>query len=130
MKKISLATLTLLLCAVWAMAQSYPSQTSHSAGAAKTVQGCLSQSNGNYVLTDKSGTAYQLGGDTSQLSAHVGHEIQIKGTMAEAGAASAGAAGAQPKLDVTSMKHISETCSSTPKSEKDNMPEKPPTARK
>ena len=82
-----------------------------------TVEGCLSGSNGNFTLTDKNGTSYQLTGDTAKLSDHVGHEIKVTGssgspTGAESstGAAS-GAAGGQT-LQVTSVKHVSKTCKS------------------
>jgi hypothetical protein len=143
----------LLLCTVWAMAQSYPSgqgsKDSSSSSGKTTVEGCLSRSDSGYTLTDKSGTTYQLTGDTSQLGPHVGHEVKIKGTTAEARASATSSTGAssqseQRKLDVASMKHISETCSSTkgksdmsnpsstekpPMSEKQPMSEKPPTSR-
>ncbi len=87
----------LLLGAAWVVAQNYPSQTSPSqtnpdqttptaTGAQTTVQGCLSGSSGNYILTDKNGNTYQLTGDTSKLNEHVGHEVQIKGTASSASA--------------------------------------------
>jgi hypothetical protein len=44
----------------------------------------LSSSNGNYILTDNKGNTHQLTGETSKLSAHVGHEVQIKGTPTSA----------------------------------------------
>jgi len=109
----------LLLSACWVVAQD-STQTSGQTGSTasggdKTVQGCLSGSNGNYMLTDKNGTTYQLTGDTAKLSAHIGHEVRITGT---AGSSSAtGAMGTQGNnasqtLSVTSMKHISKTCQS------------------
>jgi len=132
----------LLLCATWTLAQAYPDQKSDSSNSGQTtVKGCLSKSDTGYVLTDKSGTAYQLTGDTSQLGAHVGHEVQIKGSKAEASATGASSSGAssQAQLQVSSMKHISETCSTTKsksdmgsqsdKSSDKPMSEKPPTSR-
>ncbi|MGZ4826320.1 MAG: DUF5818 domain-containing protein, partial [Terriglobales bacterium] len=89
MKKITFATLILLLCSVWVFAQqNYPSEqkSAASSSGATTVQGCLNRSDSGYTLTDKSGTTYQLTGDTSKLSAHVGHEVQIKGVKSESGA--------------------------------------------
>jgi len=87
-----------------------------SAGANKSVEGCLSGSDGNYMLTDKSGTSYRLTGDTSKLAEHVGHEVKITGSMPNSAAASGGMAGdsAEGKntLQVNSVKHISKTCSS------------------
>jgi hypothetical protein len=52
------------------------------------VEGCLQGSNGNFALSDKSGTTYQLSGDTSKLSKHVGHEVQITGSTSASSAAS------------------------------------------
>jgi Protein of unknown function (DUF5818) len=131
MSKTLMLALALLLSAAWLQAQEqYPqagsSQTGATASGQTTVQGCLQGSDENYTLTDKSGTTYQLQGDTSKLSAHVGHEVQITGTTSGASAASpsAGAgttnpttgtptAGAQQStLTVQNMKHISKTCTS------------------
>jgi uncharacterized protein YdeI (BOF family) len=80
-----------------------------------TVKGCLSSSNGNYMLTDKSGTMYQLMGDTSKLSEHVGHEIKVTGTMGSAGSQTGESGGgmgqgSQEALQVSSVKHISKNC--------------------
>src|SRR5579859_5624676 len=62
---------------------SQTSQTtpSDNSGKKEKIEGCLSGSNGNYTLTDKNGTAYQLSGDTSKLADHVGHEVKITGTL-------------------------------------------------
>jgi len=132
MKKAIITTLMLLASAAWAVAQSYPSQTSQSSSSdqTKTIQGCLSRSDGGYTLTDKAGTAYQVTGETAQLSDHVGHEVQIKGRTTEAKTPGEPSAttkpNAQPSIDVSSVKHISDTCK--PKSESQNPPtsEKPP----
>lgn len=79
----------------------------------KTVTGCLSQANGQYMLTTHKGMTYQLAGDSSELANHVGHEIKVTGTESGAGA-SANASGQTsangPTLEVSSMKHISKTC--------------------
>lgn len=123
MKKLMLLSSVLLLSASWIVAQQYPS---HSSGQTSTqtssdqsgkqtkVQGCLSGSDGNYTLTDKSGTAYQLKGDTSQLKEHVGHEIQVTGTTSGETAGQTGTTGGatEQTLHVSSMKHISASCSS------------------
>jgi len=139
-----------LLCAVWAFAQTSPSQPSSpsqsstpsssqqpdqsanpsssqgsmsssqsSSGSETKVTGCLSGSSGSYTLTDSSGKTWQLSGDTSKLSDHVGHKIEITGTPASAsssasnpGGASAGSSSSseQSTLNVTSMKHIATSC--------------------
>lgn len=124
----SLILSILLLCTTWMVAQTYPNQnpnqsspqTSSQASSDNqtSVQGCLGGSNGNYTLTSDSGTTYQLSGDTSKLSDHVGHKVEIQGTTAPSsagsstpGAPSSGGANAQPTLNVTSFKHISSSCS-------------------
>lgn len=118
----------LLLGASWAMAQSSqgqvdPNETSPSqkssvnAGGDTTVQGCLSGSDGNYMLTAKDGTTYHLTGDTAKLSEHVGHEIKVSGTSASStktsgDETSGGNMGNSSKqtLQVSSVKHVSKSC--------------------
>jgi hypothetical protein len=130
MYKTLMLALVLLFSAAWLQAQqSYPQpDASQASGTTSgqtmsgqtTVEGCLQDSNGNYTLTDKSGAMYQLTGDTSKLSDHVGHKVQITGTTAGSGSASsasgAGSPGSQQAiLEVKSMKHISKTCKSAAK---------------
>lgn len=78
------------------------------------VEGCLSGSSGNFTLTAKNGTTYQLTGDTAKLSEHVGHEVKITGTSGaaspNAGTATGTANGNAQTLEVSSVKHISKTC--------------------
>ena len=123
MARTFLLAVSLLASAAWLQAQSqYPqtgsSQKGASASGQTTVEGCLQGSDGNYTLTDKSGTTYQLQGDTSKLSAHVGHEVQITGATTSASTATSPTTGTpavatrQPTLTVQNMKHISKTCKS------------------
>jgi len=106
----------LLLGTTWAAAQSYPSQGSTgstgNAEAQKTVTGCLSNSGGTYMLTEKNGKMFQLSGDTAKLTDHVGHEIKVTGAVSSASASSGGAMGktSERTIDVSSFKHISKTC--------------------
>jgi hypothetical protein len=102
-----LLTSILLLSATWALAQygggsstsdqnttdnqntadSQSTGGSHSmsgnaepgANMSSTVEGCLSRSGGKYMLTDPSGTEYELTGKTAGLKAHVGHTIEVTG---------------------------------------------------
>lgn len=100
-------------------------QTSSDSGS--SIEGCLSGSAGNWTLTDQSGKTYQLAGDTSKLSDHVGHQVRIMGTdnsssasnssspssssPSSAGAAGAGSAsGSQPTFTVQKVKMISSSC--------------------
>ncbi len=125
MTKTFLLALSLLVSTAWVAAQSqYPqtgtSQTGTTASQ-QTVKGCLQGSDGNYTLMADSGTTYQLQGDTSKLSAHVGHEVQVTGsTMSASGSSSStttqSSATQQPTLSVQSFKHISKSCTSGTKS--------------
>lgn len=113
-----------LFCLPWAMAQNAPTQSDQKPynqtaadhnGAERSVQGCLSSSGGNYMLTTDSGKTFMLSGDTSKLEEHVGHEVMITGTRksAEASGESSGTMSNQantPTIDVMSLKHISKTC--------------------
>lgn len=135
MRQLFLVLSLLLLGMTWAAAQdsSTPSTGSQSgagsdssavaagsgqqsaAGGQMMVEGCLSGSSGNFTLTDKNGTSYQLTGDTAKLSEHVGHEVKITGTSSSGGSDSSSAstgAGAPSTLHVSSVKHISKTCKS------------------
>lgn len=55
-----------------------------------TIQGCLSQSQGNFMLADNSGNKFQLRGDTSKLNSYIGKEVKVDG-MAASGGSNAGA---------------------------------------
>ena len=133
MKRLIVLVFMLLACGLWAYAQgSYPSQSSQSGQSSTqsqansnqtSVRGCLSGSSGSYTLAADSGTTYQLSGDTSKLTKHVGHEVEITGTTSTSSASSgtgstasnSSAGSSQPTLDVSSVKHISETCKSSSK---------------
>lgn len=129
MRQMFLLLSVLLLGLSWAVAQNttpstsspatssgQSAQTSSGSTGEKTVEGCLSGSAGSYTLTDKNGMTWQLTGDTSKLSEHVGHEVKVMGTATSASSTgtetaggAAGSAGSQA-LQVTSVKHISKTC--------------------
>ena len=120
MAKIAMLAVVLLASTAWLHAQQYPPDTStKQTSSTQKVEGCLQGSDGNFTLTDASGTTYQLQGDTAKLTEHVGHEVQITGSTSggagdSANSASAGAA-SQPSLNVKSIKHVSKTCKSTNK---------------
>lgn len=121
MRQIFLLLSIMLLGLTWAVAQNETgtasSQAGQSASGQKTVEGCLSGSNGNFTLTDKNGMSYQLTGDTAKLSEHVGHEVKVTGMPSAGGGATGGAsasagAGSSQSLEVSSVKHVSKTCKS------------------
>lgn len=95
--------------------QTAPSPKGTAAAAHATLEGCLTGSDGNYILTDKHGRTYQLQTDTSNLAAHVGHEVLVL-TSTPAAIATTSAIGAeetavqQPTLTVTEVKHVSGSC--------------------
>jgi hypothetical protein len=140
MKKLALTSVVLLAFGLYARGQSSQDQPAKGGGSETIVQGCLSHSGNGYTLTDKSGTTYQLAGDTSKLTEHVGHEVEIRGTASSSGEAS-GASSSEAKaatgqeLEVSGVKHISATCTSgantgtekpSSSDEKPPMNEKPP----
>jgi hypothetical protein len=114
--------IVLLSSSAWLQAQAgNPQSGANTAGATShhaSVIGCLQGSNGSYTLTADSGTVYQLTGDTSQLSEHVGHEVRISGAIPESSAASTPSpvtpgASQQTMLDVESVRHVSAKCKAT-----------------
>jgi hypothetical protein len=118
MRQIFLILSIMLLGLTWAVAQDSTgatpsSRAGQSASGQVTVEGCLSGSNGNFTLTDKNGTSYELKGDTAKLSEHVGHEIKVTGVSSSAAGESASAgAGSSQTLQVSSVKHVAKTCKS------------------
>jgi hypothetical protein len=101
---------------------SAPSQSGSMNGSETTIRGCLNSSGGGYSLTDASGTTYQLQGDTSKLSAHVNNEVEVKGTAsgasgagagASASAGSAGSTGGSQTFNVTKVKKVASSCSTS-----------------
>ena len=103
-----------------------PTSRASGGSSTMTVDGCLSGSGGHYMLKDKtSGTSYMLTGATAKLDKHVGHEVQVTGTLSSGGDASetsgmsnsagqttSGNAGMNGQtLNVTSMKHVAASCS-------------------
>src|SRR5689334_834511 len=105
--------------------------TQTSSNSSTSIEGCLSGSAGNFTLTDQSGKTYQLAGDTSKLSDHVGHQVRLMGSdnsssasgssspsssspSSSAGASGAGSSsGGQSTFTVNKVKMISSTCSTS-----------------
>lgn len=103
--------------------QSSAAQASGDQGSQVTVEGCLQGSTGSYTLTADNGTTYALTGNTDDLKAHVGHQVQITGKTSGASTSSASStSGATTSttastntLDVQSMKHVATSCKSAAK---------------
>jgi len=111
MRKTLTLTLLLLLSAACLLAQD---NMGKSAGP-MTIQGCLSNSKGQYWLTEGNGTVHQLSSHANVLKDHVGHEVAITGmegvkttgTTIQGGASSAKQI---PVFKVQSVKHVADTC--------------------
>ena len=92
MRKAILLGATLMLSGALALAQDTTTTTStteNTTAASNTVQGCLSGTSGNYMLTDATGAMYQVQGDESQLSANVNKQVEITGTTGSKASAAA-----------------------------------------
>jgi hypothetical protein len=118
MRKLLILTLVILLSAIWLEAQN---------GAAARVtgptslQGCLAYSNGNYILTNKSGNAYQLSSKRPNVLTHyVGQEIRVSGKPAESAPnkrtrdtamqSATTSARDQQVFEVRNVTHLSDSC--------------------
>lgn len=111
MNRILQIMLSLLLCTTWLVAQGMSKGQMGKGEAGKTkVEGCLQGQSGNFTLTDSTGKVYQLQGDATKLSEHVGHEVSIAGTVSESSRTSTAASGSEPILEVENVKHVSKTC--------------------
>lgn len=89
-------------------------ETSATSGKGNAIEGCLGGSAGNFTLTDASGTTYQLAGDTSKLSDHVGQQVQIWGDAASSASSSATGStttsSASQTFNVKRVKMVSSSC--------------------
>ena len=83
------------------------------------LKGCVQSQGGQYALETKKGKMVELTGQ--DVSAHVGHEVAVKGTWGSAGntsmspsssssSSSGTAAGSERTFNVTDVKMISESC--------------------
>lgn len=81
---------------------------------AATVQGCVMQSDGGYVLSTDAGRKYVLTGDSRQLQSEAGHEAILHGNLVDSKEApqapSQAQNGAESQLSITSIKHVSDKC--------------------
>ena len=110
--------------------QTTTTDTTQTSTNSSSIEGCLSGSAGSYTLTDTAGKTWQLAGDTSKLTEHVGHNVRLTGSEGSGGASGsssgaagssasstgagagtgAGASGSQPTFTVQKVKMISSTC--------------------
>ena len=114
MRKTFMLTLVLLVSAVWLQAQD-AGKTSGKTSDLDTIAGCLQRSEGQYNLTDDTGTIHHLTGGAAKLKPHIGHEVEITGkhgsrTIDTTPLGGASSAVVQPVFEVKSVKHIADTC--------------------
>jgi len=128
MRKTLLLTFLLLACAAWVAAQQGAGPQAISG--ATVIDGCLGGSGGNFTVTDKAGTIYQLqlpkSADTTKLNQHIGHEVRVTGTMASSAASDAAPGAADTSrtarsdstglnvLSVSKMDKLADSCTSYP----------------
>jgi len=80
-------------------------------GNEQTVRGCISGTKDNLMISDQqTGQSFHLVSD-QDLSAHIGHEVEVRGSVQ---ANSNVAAGGTQDLKVTDMKMIADSCSAGP----------------
>jgi hypothetical protein len=88
--------------------------SAHNTNGEHKLKGCVQSQGGQYVLETKKGKTVPLAGQ--DVSAHVGHEVAVKGTWENGmSATSSGNAGASTgssgkTFNVTEVKMISESC--------------------
>jgi len=85
----------------------------HEAKGEKKLKGCIQSEGGQTVLKEKSGKTVALTGQ--DLSAHVGHEVAVKGSWASGGDMAA-SGGSSNQFTVSSVDMISENCKMSGKS--------------
>jgi hypothetical protein len=99
--------------------QNSPSANTGANKGEKKLKGCVQSQAGQYVLETKKGKAVALAGQ--DVSAHVGHEVAVKGTW-ESGNASgmsststSGSNAGEKTFNVTDVEMISDTCKGSKK---------------
>jgi hypothetical protein len=90
----------------------------------KKLKGCVQSQGGQYVLETKKGKEVALTG--TDVSAHVGHEVAVKGTWEKGGnssmsQSSTGASSNEKTFNVTSVDMISDTCGGKSKGKSSDM---------
>jgi hypothetical protein len=118
MRRIIALSVIFLVATVWAVAQ-YASGAIPAASPdpnKATIQGCLGGAVGEFTLTDRTGTIYQLAGNTAKMEDNVGHTVRVTGVL-PTGEAAPGSMAAQtddtdtpPALSVISFEDVSPNC--------------------
>jgi LPXTG-motif cell wall-anchored protein len=115
MRNLIVTTAVLLLALGIAVAQQPAATDTSSQTAAnaeqKSIRGCVGGSEGNFTLLDESGITYKLQGlADDKLKEHVGHTVEISGSVSSGAASSTTGAGAEQTLMISDIRMISEKC--------------------
>jgi hypothetical protein len=117
MNKIPLLLSLIVLCGCLALAQDTPggqmtNPNDRASVDANTIEGCLTGSDGNYMLIEKdTGTTYNLIGSNHRLGKHVGQEVAISGKLKRGVASASFPTGSEgPTLKVSYINTISRQC--------------------
>lgn len=94
------------------------SSVSQDSATPKTIEGCLSQASAGsgYTLTDASGVAYNLQGDSSLMSSHIGQQVSVTGQLTKSSASSSAANTDNPDSSKNSASSNPSASSSNPSS--------------
>jgi hypothetical protein len=89
----------------------------------KKLKGCVQSQGSQYILETKKGKEVTLSG--ADVSAHVGHEVAVKGTWEKGNASmsqsSTGASSNEKTFNVSSVDMISDTCGGKTKGKSSDM---------
>ncbi len=112
MRNTLMLVLVLLICAVC-----LPAQDKGKKSNLDSIEGCLQRTEGQYLLIDSTNTLHHLVGGAKLLSPHIGHEVEITGkpgsrTLDNTPQGAASSARVQATIEVKSVKHIADTCTS------------------
>lgn len=111
------ATLVIVSTLTFGQSQSGANNGNRSAtpsGTQETIAGCLTGGNGNYRLVDEHGYRRMLLGDNSELSQHVGQQVELTGKLELQPDASESANNGMGRerrfFQVQSVKEVSDSC--------------------
>jgi hypothetical protein len=125
MRKLLLLSSILLMSVVWAGAQVGSGSNGGNPVATPdpnkvNIQGCLGGEVGELTLTDRTGTSYQLTGNTENMYRNVGHTVMVTGEK-PSGLPAPGSMAAKadtntdtpPSLTVISFQDVAPSCDQT-----------------
>ncbi len=115
MHRTLMFALLLVFSASWLLAR--PANAAEKKPSGVKISGCLSSSNGSYILTEKDGTEHTLSGYANKLGKQVGREVEITGKpsfrMADTTPVGAASSAIEvPVFEVKTVTRVADTCQS------------------